>query len=76
MSEEDNEILKRFSKVFEQAYIRFMDLRKSCSDLPKSLSKPIPRFLDIEKAEEQAWEAQIEAALEKVRSPFSGHAKT
>ncbi len=46
-SEEDNEILKRFSKVFEQAYIRFMDL---------------------EKAEAQARESQIEAALEKVRS--------
>jgi hypothetical protein len=46
-SGEENEILKRFSKVFEQAYIRFMDLQK---------------------AEAQAKEAQIEAALEKVRS--------
>ncbi len=45
--EAENEILKRFAKVFEQAYIRFMDL---------------------EKAEAQAKEAQIEAALEKVRS--------
>jgi signal transduction histidine kinase/ketosteroid isomerase-like protein len=44
---EENEILVRFSKVFEQAYIRFMDLQK---------------------AEEQAQESQIEAALEKVRS--------
>ncbi|MEZ2413937.1 ATP-binding protein [Muriicola sp. E247] len=44
---EENEILKRFAKVFEQAYIRFMDLQK---------------------AEAQAKEAQIEAALEKVRS--------
>ena len=44
---EDNEILKRFSKAFEQAYIRFMDLQK---------------------AETQAREAQIEAALERVRT--------
>ncbi len=43
----ENEILKRFAKVFEQAYIR---------------------FLDLEKAETQAREAQIEAALERVRS--------
>ena len=46
-SETENEILKRFTKVFEQAYIR---------------------FLDLQKAEAQAREAQIEAALEKVRS--------
>ncbi|MGB5498369.1 MAG: hypothetical protein WBM77_05530, partial [Maribacter sp.] len=46
-SGEDDEILKRFAKVFEQAYIRFRDLQK---------------------AEAQAREAQIEAALEKVRS--------
>ncbi|MCJ7467415.1 MAG: nuclear transport factor 2 family protein, partial [Maribacter sp.] len=46
-SDNENEILKRFAKVFEQAYIRFRD---------------------IEKAELQAREAQIEAALEKVRS--------
>ncbi|MGB5378186.1 nuclear transport factor 2 family protein, partial [Muriicola sp.] len=44
---EDEEILQRFAKVFEQTYTRFSD---------------------IEKAEEQAKEAQIEAALEKVRS--------
>ena len=46
-SEKENEILKRFAKVFEQAYTR---------------------FLDLQKAEAQAREAQIEAALEKVRS--------
>ncbi len=46
-SNEDFQILKRFAKVFEQAYIR---------------------FLDLQKAEEQAREAQIEAALERVRS--------
>jgi signal transduction histidine kinase/ketosteroid isomerase-like protein len=40
-------ILKKFSRVFEQAYIR---------------------FLDLQKAEAQAKEAQIEAALERVRS--------
>jgi signal transduction histidine kinase len=43
----DIEILKRVAKVFEQAYVRFLDLKK---------------------AEIQAREAQIEAALEKVRS--------
>ncbi|WP_296385335.1 ATP-binding protein [Winogradskyella sp.] len=46
-SENDANIMKRFAKVFEQAYIRFMDLQK---------------------VEAQAREAQIEAALEKVRS--------
>ena len=46
-TEGEGEILKRFSKVFEQAYIR---------------------FLDLEKAEAQARESQIEAALERVRS--------
>jgi signal transduction histidine kinase len=46
-SEADNDILKRFGKVFEQTYTR---------------------FLDLQKAEAQAREAQIEAALEKVRS--------
>ncbi|HEY1870165.1 MAG TPA: hypothetical protein VGG71_03860, partial [Chitinophagaceae bacterium] len=46
-SAEENETLKRFAKVFEQAYIRFMDLQK---------------------AEAQAREAQIEAALERVRA--------
>ncbi|HMK19098.1 MAG TPA: ATP-binding protein [Chitinophagaceae bacterium] len=46
-TEGEGEILKRFSKVFEQAYIR---------------------FLDLEKAEAQGREAQIEAALERVRS--------
>ena len=47
LTEVESEILKRFSKVFEQAYIR---------------------FLDLEKAEAQAKEAQIEASLERVRS--------
>jgi signal transduction histidine kinase len=46
-SESDAEIIKRFAKVFEQAYIRFMDLQK---------------------AEEHAQEAKIEASLEKVRT--------
>ena len=46
-SDNDQEILKRFVKVFEQAYIR---------------------FLDLQKAEAQAREARIEAALERVRS--------
>ncbi len=43
----DNDILKRFAKVFEQTYTR---------------------FLDIQKAEAQAREAQIELALERVRA--------
>ncbi|NVJ85128.1 MAG: nuclear transport factor 2 family protein [Algoriphagus sp.] len=46
-SQEENEILKRFGKVFQQTYTR---------------------YLDIQKAEAQAREAQIEAALERVRS--------
>ena len=46
-SEEENDILKRFAKVFDQAYTR---------------------FLDLQKAEAQAREAQIEASLERVRS--------
>ncbi|MDZ7646439.1 MAG: hypothetical protein U5K54_04255 [Cytophagales bacterium] len=44
---ESHDIFKRFTKVFEQTYTR---------------------FLDLQKAEAQAREAQIEAALEKVRS--------
>ncbi|HSN08164.1 MAG TPA: hypothetical protein VLS85_03955, partial [Hanamia sp.] len=44
---ESYDIFKRFAKVFEQTYTR---------------------FLDLQKAEAQAREAQIEAALEKVRS--------
>ena len=46
-SDEENSILMRFGKVFQQTYTR---------------------FLDLQKAEEQAREAQIEMALEKVRS--------
>lgn len=46
-TEAENNILKRFSNVFEQTYTR---------------------FLDLQKAEAQAREAQIEAALERVRS--------
>ncbi len=44
---EMHDIFKRFAKVFEQTYTR---------------------FLDLQKAEEQARESQIEAALERVRS--------
>jgi signal transduction histidine kinase len=47
LSEKEGEILKRFARVFEQAYVR---------------------FLDLQKAEEQAKEARIEASLERVRS--------
>ncbi len=46
-SEKENATLKRFARVFEQAYVRFLDLMK---------------------AEQQAEEARIETALEKVRS--------
>ncbi len=47
LDESQADILKRFSRVFEQAYIR---------------------FLDLQKAEAQAREAQIEAAVERVRA--------
>ncbi len=47
LSEEYKSIVARFTKVFEQTYIR---------------------FLDLQKAEEQAREAQIEAAVERVRA--------
>jgi signal transduction histidine kinase len=47
LSDEKKDILIRFSKVFDQAYTR---------------------FLDLQKAEAQVREAQIEAALERVRS--------
>ncbi|WP_144607414.1 ATP-binding protein [Algoriphagus algorifonticola] len=50
-SDSDNQIVIRFGKVFEQAYIR---------------------FLDLQKAEAQAREARIEAALEKIRSRTMG----
>ena len=46
-SDEENEVLMRFGKVFQQTYTR---------------------FLDLQKAEAQAREAQIEAALERVRA--------
>jgi len=46
-TDQENSIIKRFGNVFEQAYVR---------------------FLDLQKAEVQAREAQIEAALERVRS--------
>jgi hypothetical protein len=54
-SDEENEILKRFGKVFEQSYVR---------------------FLDLQKAEAQAKEAQIEAAMERVRSRSIGMQKS
>jgi signal transduction histidine kinase len=50
LSEKENDILKRFSRVFEQAYVR---------------------FLDLQKAEAQAREAEIELALERVRAKTS-----
>jgi len=46
-SDEENRILMRIGKVFQQTYTR---------------------FLDLQKAEAQAREAQIEAALERVRA--------
>ena len=51
----ENSILKRFGKVFEQTYTR---------------------FLDLQKAEAQAREAQIEAALERVRAQTMAMHKT
>ncbi len=46
-SQEENRILLRFSRAFEQAYTRFLDLKK---------------------AEASAYEAQVETAMERVRS--------
>ncbi|MEJ2162558.1 MAG: ATP-binding protein, partial [Robiginitalea sp.] len=51
LKKENQEILFRFSQVFEQSYTRFLDLKK---------------------AEEQAREAQVETALERVRSRTMG----
>jgi signal transduction histidine kinase/ketosteroid isomerase-like protein len=50
-SEEENKILMRFGKVFQQTYTR---------------------FLDLQRAEAQAREARIEAALERIRSQSMG----
>ncbi|TYA57516.1 ATP-binding protein [Formosa maritima] len=47
LNKEEESLLSRFTKIFEQTYARFLDLKK---------------------AEAQAREAQIEAALERVRS--------
>ncbi len=44
---DENDIIRRFAKVFEQSH---------------------SRFLDLQKAEKQAREAQIETALERIRS--------
>ena len=55
LSEAEADIFKRFAKVFEQTYTR---------------------FLDLQKAEAQAREAQIEAALERVRSRSMGMQKS
>ncbi|MCW8806369.1 MAG: ATP-binding protein [Ignavibacteriaceae bacterium] len=52
---EENAVLMRFGKVFQQTYTRFLDLKK---------------------AEAQAREAQIEAALERVRSLALGMRKS
>jgi signal transduction histidine kinase len=52
---DSHEIFKRFAKVFEQTYTR---------------------FLDLQKAEAQAREAQIETALERVRSRSMGMHKS
>ena len=51
----EEQTLKRFAKVFEQTYTR---------------------FLDLQKAEAQAKEAQIEASLERVRSRSMGMQKS
>jgi hypothetical protein len=55
LSENEIDILKRFYRLFEQTYTR---------------------FLDLQKAETQAMEAQIEAALESVRSRYMGMQKS
>ncbi|MBS1552176.1 MAG: nuclear transport factor 2 family protein [Bacteroidetes bacterium] len=55
LSDEANNIFKRFASVFGQTY---------------------RRYLDLQKAEAQAREAQIEAALERVRSRTMGMQKS
>ncbi|HEX6890784.1 MAG TPA: ATP-binding protein [Chryseolinea sp.] len=50
-SDEVNDIIQRFGRVFQQSYTR---------------------YLDVQKAEEQAREATIEASLEKVRGKAMG----
>ncbi len=55
LSNNEIDILKRFAKVFDQAYIR---------------------FLDLQKAEAQAREAQIELSLERVRASAMAMHKT
>lgn len=55
LKNEEEILLARFTRVFEQTYAR---------------------FLDLQKAEVQAREAQIEAALEKVRSRSIGMQKS
>ena len=47
LSENDVDVIKRFARVFEQAYVR---------------------FLDLQKAEAQVRESQIQLALERVRA--------
>ena len=54
-SDEENKLLMRFGKVFQQTYTR---------------------FLDLQKAEAQARESQIEAALERVRARAMGMHKS
>ncbi len=54
-TDEENKVLMRFGKVFQQTYTR---------------------FLDLQKAEAQAREAMIEAALERVRSRSMGMHKS
>jgi len=51
LEKEEENLLARFTKVFEQTYTR---------------------FLDLQKAEEQAREAKIEMSLEKIRSRTMG----
>jgi signal transduction histidine kinase len=55
LKKEEELLLARFTKVFEQTYTR---------------------FLDLQKAEAQAREAQIETALERVRSKTMGMQKS
>ena len=55
LGEKEINIIKRFAKVFDQAYTRYLDLKK---------------------AEAQAKEAQIEAAVERVRSRTMGMQKS
>lgn len=57
--EEHNEIIRRFARVFEQAYVRFLDLQKAEEDLLK-IDKALS---DLRQAQRQLIQAEKMASL-------------